>query len=201
MAPEMKPRSFRLLGGPLALELANTVVARSANGIDDRLADPNDAVEWLIAEGLTPPDDPEGAFAELISLRNAVRETAEALIAGRRPSATSLHLLNEVAAQPATTPILRYRQGRLDLLEYESGTPLDVAVARIARDAVRLFGGPLGSRIKQCQGPGCLMLFVADNPRRQWCSPQLCGNRVRVARHYKRSRAAVRSLPDSGHRR
>ncbi|MFC9257709.1 CGNR zinc finger domain-containing protein [Amycolatopsis thailandensis] len=31
------------------------------------------------------------------------------------------------------------------------------------------------------------MLFVAANSRRVWCTPSLCGNRVRVARHANRA--------------
>jgi predicted RNA-binding Zn ribbon-like protein len=186
---EREGKNFRLLGEPLPLELANTIVGERSDGIDDLLVDPDDVVAWMIAEGLTAPDNPQQAREELVSLRDAVRVTADAVIGERRPSATSLHRLNEFAARPPTSPILRDRRGRLDALEYEGGAPLDVALARIARDAVRLFGGPDASRIKKCQGPGCLMLFVATNPRRRWCSPQLCGNRVRVARHYQRSRA------------
>jgi predicted RNA-binding Zn ribbon-like protein len=33
------------------------------------------------------------------------------------------------------------------------------------------------------------MLFLPAHPRRRWCSPQLCGNRVRVARYYRRHRS------------
>jgi predicted RNA-binding Zn ribbon-like protein len=190
MAPARERTRFRLLGEPLPLELANTVVGRHSDATEDLLADPDDLVEWMLAEGLTPPDEPDDrALQELVSLRDAVRGTAEALIAGRRPSAASLHTLNEVAAGPQTAPILRYRKGQLDVLEYERGSPLDVALARISREAVRLFGGPSAAQIKQCERPGCPVLFIAGNARRRWCSSQLCGNRVRVARHYKRTQA------------
>jgi predicted RNA-binding Zn ribbon-like protein len=185
---EKEEKRFRFLGEPLPLELANTVVGRRPDTTEDLLADPDDVLAWMDAEGLTTPDNPRLALEELVSLRDAVRATAEALIDGRRPSATALHRLNEVAARPPTTPILRYRKGRMDVLEYEREAPLDVALARIAREAVRLFGGPLASRLKKCEGPGCPMLFLAENSRRRWCSPRLCGNRVRVARHYERTR-------------
>ena len=33
--------------------------------------------------------------------------------------------------------------------------------------------------------PGCVLYFVQDHPRREWCSTA-CGNRARVARHYDR---------------
>jgi predicted RNA-binding Zn ribbon-like protein len=192
MALENERARFRLLDEPMALELANTVPGRHASGVYDLLGNQNDAVAWLVAEGFPPPSDPDLAFAELVTLRDAVRDTAEALIARRRPSARSLETINEVAARRPATPFVRYRKGRLEVAENRSGTPLDDALGRIARDAVNLFGGPRASHIKRCEGPGCQVLFAAANPRRRWCSPQLCGNRVRVARHYERSRAGKR---------
>jgi predicted RNA-binding Zn ribbon-like protein len=33
------------------------------------------------------------------------------------------------------------------------------------------------------------MLFVAADTRRKFCTQNICGNRTRVARHYRRHRA------------
>jgi predicted RNA-binding Zn ribbon-like protein len=38
------------------------------------------------------------------------------------------------------------------------------------------------------RAPGCVLLYVSDHPRRQWCS-NACGNRARQARHYRRTHA------------
>ncbi|MFD0573781.1 CGNR zinc finger domain-containing protein [Kitasatospora gansuensis] len=35
-----------------------------------------------------------------------------------------------------------------------------------------------------------MLLFRPVNPRRQWCSAARCGNRARVARHYRRQKEA-----------
>ena len=35
------------------------------------------------------------------------------------------------------------------------------------------------------------MLFLAETTRRQWCASNVCGNRVRVARHYQRTHGTV----------
>jgi predicted RNA-binding Zn ribbon-like protein len=50
-----------------------------------------------------------------------------------------------------------------------------------------LLAGPDASRIRACQAPGCVLFFLAERRRRDWCSPA-CGNRARVARHYRRQR-------------
>lgn len=47
---------------------------------------------------------------------------------------------------------------------------------------------PRPARLRRCEGSGCTLLFVATNLQRRWCAPYLCGNRTRVARHYRRTR-------------
>ncbi|MEO3803537.1 CGNR zinc finger domain-containing protein [Nonomuraea sp. B1E8] len=72
-----------------------------------------------------------------------------------------------------------------------SGRRVAAALAALAEDAADLFAGPLRHQLRACRGPGCVLHFVHDTPRREWCSPG-CGNRARAARHY----AKVRQRPD-----
>ncbi|MEU1601426.1 CGNR zinc finger domain-containing protein [Streptomyces sp. NPDC005708] len=46
--------------------------------------------------------------------------------------------------------------------------------------------------MRPCLAPNCLLFFVKNHARREWCSPA-CGNRVRVARHYRRHHPAPRA--------
>lgn len=63
--------------------------------------------------------------------------------------------------------------------------PALAAVAAIAEEAVALFAGPDRLLLRACRAPGCVLYFVRNHPRREWCSDG-CGNRARVARHYQR---------------
>ncbi|WP_165495117.1 CGNR zinc finger domain-containing protein, partial [Actinomadura roseirufa] len=63
----------------------------------------------------------------------------------------------------------------------------DAALALVARSAITIFGGPSRTAVRACGGPGCVLFFVKNHPRREWCSPG-CGNRARVGRHYQRHR-------------
>ncbi|UWZ59536.1 CGNR zinc finger domain-containing protein [Dactylosporangium aurantiacum] len=63
--------------------------------------------------------------------------------------------------------------------------PALAAVAAIAEEAVALFAGPDRRLLRACRAPGCVLYFVRNHPRREWCSDG-CGNRARVARHYQR---------------
>jgi predicted RNA-binding Zn ribbon-like protein len=64
----------------------------------------------------------------------------------------------------------------------------NVALAAIAREAIELFADATRlERLRRCANPDCTMVFLATNRRRQWCTADACGNRIRVARHYRRT--------------
>lgn len=69
--------------------------------------------------------------------------------------------------------------------------PALAAVAAIAEEAVALFAGPDRLLLRACRAPGCVLYFVRNHPRREWCSDG-CGNRARVARHYQRHHGGSR---------
>jgi predicted RNA-binding Zn ribbon-like protein len=68
------------------------------------------------------------------------------------------------------------------------GSPLGAVRSAIAADGIELLSRQAGL-VRQCAAPSCVVFFVADRPRRQWCCAA-CGNRARVARHYQRQHAA-----------
>jgi predicted RNA-binding Zn ribbon-like protein len=47
--------------------------------------------------------------------------------------------------------------------------------------------------VKRCANPACGVFFydTLKNHTRRWCSTTECGNRMRVAAHYRRRRAVV----------
>jgi predicted RNA-binding Zn ribbon-like protein len=62
-------------------------------------------------------------------------------------------------------------------------------LAALARSAADTLTGDHATRLSRCAGTGCILLFVATQPRRSYCSAELCGTRTRVARHRERTRA------------
>ncbi|GAB0105752.1 hypothetical protein JMUB6875_47330 [Nocardia sp. JMUB6875] len=69
------------------------------------------------------------------------------------------------------------------------GDPGARLAAHLADAATTLLTDPAVGRIRQCGAQDCVMLFLPAHPRRQWCSPERCGNRVRVARYYQRHKS------------
>ncbi|HET9574897.1 MAG TPA: CGNR zinc finger domain-containing protein, partial [Nitrospira sp.] len=46
------------------------------------------------------------------------------------------------------------------------------------------------SLVKKCRSNACILYFydTTKNHTRNWCSMQLCGNRMKVAAHYRKKR-------------
>jgi predicted RNA-binding Zn ribbon-like protein len=179
---------------PLAIELHNTVYA--ADGVVvDGLADEAQARAWLAEIGARIPLDsyPSGARptrASLVGLRDTVRVALRAAAEGEPPGAGALDAINAASGCAPWSPVAVSRpSGAVELRSnYHGATRAEVVLAAFARDAIELVTGPQRAELHLCGAPGCVLLFLGDDPRRAWCS-NACGNRARQARHYRRAHA------------
>ena len=179
---------------PIAVELHNTVYA-SASGRCDGLAEPASAQAFLAAIApRLPADLPAGvepAASALAALRDAVRAALGAALDGELPPAAALALINRAAAAAPA-----YVQARADaagvalrpVTAYHDASRAQVVLAAFAADAIALLSGPRRAELRACGAPRCVLVYLKDHPRRQWCS-NACGNRARQARHYERTRS------------
>jgi predicted RNA-binding Zn ribbon-like protein len=176
---------------PLAIELHNTLYASRGQAIDG-LAEADGFKAWLtgIEKRLPPGGSGEGpALEELKELRAAVRRALRAVVDGRSPPREAIETLNRASARAPRSPAARWRRGAAPRPEplIHTGDRADVVIAALAVDAIDLITGPRRDEIRACGAPGCVLLFLKDHPRREWCS-NACGNRARQARHYERIR-------------
>lgn len=181
---------------PLSIDFASThyaVRGRPRDGIDS----PERLLDWLRANAVrlgVDPTEPRlavgidaAALAGFRLLRDAVRGIAAATTEGKPPGAGLIAELNRAAAAAPRWPVLEVDGTGRSVAERTRSAPARAALAAIARDAIDLFGGPRRADLRACHGPGCVLFFVKDHPRREWCSTG-CGNRARAARHYLRHR-------------
>jgi predicted RNA-binding Zn ribbon-like protein len=194
-----------LLGEPIPVELMNTVSA-GRRGIHDALEDDGGPAAWLRAvadrigaEAGTGPGQLDGDAVRPIAgalreLRDALRRLAAEETGDPRPPATAPELTRPEAiatlnALAKTWPELVWPAGGRPSRAYRAHGTAGLAVGLIARQGVELFTGPARDRLRPCLAPNCLLFFVKDHARREWCSPG-CGNRARVSRHYQRNHSA-----------
>jgi predicted RNA-binding Zn ribbon-like protein len=176
-----------LTGEPLALDLVNTVTGTAQGDVD--LLDSTDALRrWLAieAERLTPQHPDADLDVEAVRrLRAGITEAVALTRAGRPPSPAALTALADAQRAAPGYSTLAWDGTALTAATRREGSPTAVLLADLAAAAVELLADPAVTKIRDCEGPHCRMVFLPTNPRRRWCSPAICGNRVRVARYYE----------------
>jgi predicted RNA-binding Zn ribbon-like protein len=171
---------------PRPVLLMNTIWANRSRLHDDL------ATVGGLRDFLGVPVD-EADLDAFLALRQALRDLAAVLTSDTRPVARNRDLeravaeVNRAARSARQWPQLAVRDGELLRDNESEGSPADRERASIAAEAVELFTGADRVSLRACYAPGCVLYFVKDHPRREWCSPS-CGNRVRAARHYRRNR-------------
>ncbi len=180
-------------GQPLAIEFANTSYARRGEP-QEGIATPEHLGAWLrdradlFETTLSASSLVRLTGAQLDryrELRDAIRDILGCLVADAAPASRSLSTINQAAALAPRWPRLLSTSSEFRVRTQTSAAPVDAALAEIARSAIDVLAGRERENVRQCQGPGCVLFFLRDNPRREWCSTA-CGTRARVARHYWR---------------
>ena len=195
-------------GGTLALDLLNTWHFNADQPLD-LLQSPEDLVIWLAAAGL-----PDGAYcAELSSsppnrrilldealwLRRDILLIVQSLVAGELPPPYTVDALNRILTESGTSFRLNSltippegdqeerMEGQLVLNVHEHISSVLGVLQPIALSTARIVTEANPTRIRQCASSNCMYWFLdtSKSGRRRWCSMSRCGNRAKVAKHYR----------------
>ncbi|MFI7615237.1 CGNR zinc finger domain-containing protein [Nonomuraea terrae] len=182
----------------LALEFVSTVRA-DRTGMTDLLSDVDGMTAWVREHAADLGADPgftahEELRHETLRLRQAVRALFARAVAPGPPSRAdatglpafeeSLALVNATALAAPTAPQLCWNGGP-SLAAVATGADESARLrGRLATAAVEFLAGPGRESLRTCQAPRCVLYFVKEHPRQEWCSTA-CGNRARAARHYR----------------
>lgn len=187
------PQDFLRVGNHPALDFVNTLLAGPEGPVDLLRSD---ADLWRWARGselralLRPP---RGSARELDPavprLRAALWALFRAHIDGRAPPRAALAQVNAVLAEPPGAAPLSFGGGRFRRVRPPLATTAAL-LRHVAERAAELLAGAPAGRLRRCDGPGCVLLFldVSKTGRRRWCSMAGCGNRAKVRAHYGRVR-------------
>jgi predicted RNA-binding Zn ribbon-like protein len=183
---------FAVLGEPIvAVDLIDTIALPGSPVRDDLLSDDDNAEAWWRLESARVPAGDVPDIQALRRLRVALRATIEAVVdAAPVPEETVADLNFFMQSVPASTRLARTGTGLCTETRWHQEYGGNARLAFIATQAAEFLSDPSkAGLLRRCANPACWMIFVAVNPRRSWCVPGVCGNRVRVARHYRRSGA------------
>jgi predicted RNA-binding Zn ribbon-like protein len=193
--------AFLLVAKNPAIDFANTVVDLGGNPAGT-LRSWDDLLAFLEATGTAPPEgialyrekaqhlsrDCAATFSIALKLRDALRSILESLATGGDARPDAVEIVNQVlSADSGYNRLVRSRRGwQLARVRETDGTinllfPIARAAADIVTDAAT-------AGIRKCSNPACLLYFRDRSGRRRWCSMAICGNRAKVAAHWRRHR-------------
>ena len=200
--------TWKLLGGRLCLDFANTADWHASDQPQERLTSYVESVSWsrqavaltenqakrLLRQAADHPEEATAVLKWAIALREAIYEIFAAVAHGQAPQATDLTALNAALSEmlarsqiaPTQTGFVWQWAGEEDAL----GRPL----WSIVRSAADLLTSDELQRVGQCaddRGCGWLFLDTSRNHTRRWCSSEDCGNRAKAQRHYERKKSSV----------
>jgi predicted RNA-binding Zn ribbon-like protein len=197
-----RSKPFRFVGRYSFLDFINTE-ASEADGHADLLTSDQDFVAWLVLAKLFERNKLKVAlkqwrqqetgvrvWKDALMLRAVMRRMVEAIVEDRPIPRASIDAINSLICKPSGSIKLvktpRTFERRFDL-ELNEPKQLLVPLAESAADM--LCHGDL-SRLKRCDNANCAAFFydTSKNRMRRWCSGTECGNRMRVAKFYARSR-------------
>jgi predicted RNA-binding Zn ribbon-like protein len=182
---------YAVIGEPVvAVDLINTVASPGSARGEDLLSADRGAEVWWRIEGARVPGGDLPDIRALRRLRSALRDLIEALVDNRPvPQVTVSDLNFFMQSAPASTRLQLTATGLRAETHWHREFGGNPRLAFIAAQAAEFLSDPSKvSRLRRCANPVCSMIFVAVNPQRSWCAPGVCGNRARVARHYRRAR-------------
>jgi predicted RNA-binding Zn ribbon-like protein len=191
---------FLFIANQPCLDFINTDLVINGQPTD-LLSSFQDVVAWLVQAGLLTEKDAErieggGGRDEMETLKQAkafrrsMRDMAERLAARKPVPQAALDLINQLLRHRVGYAQVTRRSGMFER-RYESGfEDANQVLGLLAEAACDLLCACDLSLVKQCQNPACVLLFydTTKNHARHWCSMNLCGNRSKVAAHYRRHR-------------
>ncbi|MBV9340101.1 MAG: ABATE domain-containing protein [Acidobacteria bacterium] len=195
---------FLFLGNHLALDFLNTCLVQKGEAVE-LLPDFDALLRWFRAADLLTSGEAAslrqkwGASARAQHVVEAIRELRErlrkAVFAVEGGGTVHRAVINELNNLMADHPMLirlNASGGTFTTeLWFAPGQPEDL-FAPLAHSAARFIADVDRNRVRKCRQ--CVLHFydISKKGTRQWCSMQLCGNRLKVAAYAARQRARAR---------
>jgi predicted RNA-binding Zn ribbon-like protein len=191
------------VGGSLCLDFANTQGGRDKTRDQERLPNYAAAVEWaraahavsehegelLQAMAWRAPAEAAHSLEQLQFFRECLYRLFSALAANQETAPADEDCLRHAIAAAVSAARLERRPEGCDWQVDTDKAGLNTLLSRMALDAQQLLLSSEMPYVRECER--CAWLFVdrSKNKRRRWCKADTCGNRARVSRHYRLTKA------------
>lgn len=193
-----------VIAGHLAIDFINSIATPYGETID-WLRDGEAAMGWFASLSVFPemalrnfqrrhsPVALDEAAAEARQLREWLRGSLSQPTRLRTSPQVS-EKLNQLMSHGSAFHALRKNEGELQLQDYERLETRGQLLVPVAKAIARLILEEDLDRVRACEGAGCTLWFLDKTKpgRRRFCSPDVCGNRAKVAAFRSRQRNAER---------
>jgi predicted RNA-binding Zn ribbon-like protein len=199
--------AFLFVGNDPCLDFLNTLIVQRGHQVD-LLRSLEDLLRWLVAAGLLAEEQAadlarrwsgtaEGTAAldEAHAFRALMLSMVNGILAGLPPTPEAIAAINSMLRRRVAYARVTVSEAEAPACalqwEYAYAEPRDL-LAPLAHAAAVLVCEREWTRIKACENPACVLHFydTSKNGSRRWCDTRGCGNRLRVAQHYRRTRSA-----------
>ena len=192
---------FLFVGNHPCLDFINTQMIVQGNPTD-LLGGCEDLLAWLVQAHMVDKvqaavvmtqwshKDQEQLFEQGIRFRRTLREMITRIVARKSIPDSAVASINQILSRCPGYPQLVHAKGRFERHFQSQATQKDGLLSPLAEAASNLLCSGELSLVKKCGNPACILYFydTTKNHTRNWCSMQLCGNRIKVAAHYQRKR-------------
>src|SRR5215207_9588749 len=205
MAGGQTGSGFYFVANNLCLDFVNTQVVENDQPVD-LLEGFDGLVAWSVAaqvidagqakEILTNWSGRREAgrlFEQAREFRASLREMAERVVEGRAVPQSIVDRINEAQGKHSGhIALARVRGAYVKRFHRTFSEPAHLLVP-VAESATDLLSEGDLSLLRKCENPACILYFydTTKNHARRWCSMSACGNRMKVAAYYQRSRRAA----------
>lgn len=196
----MRAQKSLFVGNHPCLDFINTQMI--IRGVPtDVLESFDDLICWLVQAKLLTALQADVARADLDrnetaslleqakNFRAILRGLAERITVHKSVPAAAIDAINHFLSQrPGYSQLVR-RKGGFSQRFHSVATSAQNILTPLAEAASDMLCRIDLALIKKCGNPACILYFLdtTKNHTRNWCSMQGCGNRMKVAAHYKRS--------------
>jgi predicted RNA-binding Zn ribbon-like protein len=194
---------FLFVGNQLCLDFVNTQFVLNGRPVD-LLATFSDLVAWLVQVHMLAEEEAKKierqwgrqakgtqTLEQARELRVTLREMVERIAAGRPVPQAAIEAINDMLRYRTGYPQLTRRSGKFERGHQAESQEANQLLGLLAETATNLLCTCDFLLIKKCQNPACVLFFydTTKNHARHWCSMTMCGNRSKVAAHYRRHRS------------
>lgn len=197
--------NFKLIGGWLCLDFANTVDWRNSDHSREWFNKYSDLVSWsrhagiltesetldLLRNAELRPADAKAVLERAIILRETLYRIFSTVANHHLLRLADITTLNTELSKAMTQMRLMPTADRPSWSYTFKDNALDRILWLVVRSAADLLTSDKLDRICECSEENCGWLFLdmSRNRSRRWCDMKDCGNRAKARRHYQRERA------------